>query len=63
MLNVKMSAVLYRCPNTGYHVQSWSEEGDGLSNDLYVPVRCTVCLAAHLVNPKTGHVLGTDDEE
>jgi hypothetical protein len=28
----------------------------------YVQVTCLACAQAHLVNPKTGKVLGADDE-
>ena len=32
-------------------------------NDLtYVQVTCLACAQAHLVNPKTGKVLGSDEE-
>ena len=36
---------------------------DPEDDDLtYVQVRCLACAQAHLVNPKTGKVLGSDDE-
>lgn len=31
--------------------------------DLFEPVTCTACTRIHLVNPKTGKVLGADDDE
>jgi hypothetical protein len=54
---------LYRCPNTGENVQA-SVTDDAEDEDLtYVQVTCLACAQAHLVNPKTGKVLGADDDE
>ena len=36
-----MGAFLFRCPNTGLHVQAWSEEA-APSDNLYEPVSCPV---------------------
>jgi hypothetical protein len=53
-----MSPFLYRCPNTGDNVQAWTAD-DPEDDDLtYVQVTCLACAQAHLVNPKTGKVLG-----
>jgi hypothetical protein len=55
-----MPPFLYRCPNTGDNVQAADEPDD---DDLtYVQVTCLACAQAHLVNPKTRKVLGSDDE-
>lgn len=59
--NNNTTIFLYRCPNTGYYVPSWSAEGDDTPDYLYVPIKCTICLMPHLVSPKTGLVLGMDD--
>ena len=57
-----MPPFLYRCPNTGENVQAWAAD-DPEDDDLtYVQVTCLACAQAHLVNPKTGKVLGSDDE-
>ena len=37
------------------------EDGDDLT-DTDVQMRCLACAQAHVVNPKTGKVLGSDDE-
>jgi hypothetical protein len=51
-----MPPFLYRCPKTGDNVQA-SAADDPEDDDLtYIPVK------AHLVNPKTGKVWGSDDE-
>ena len=53
-----MATVLYRCPNTGFRVQSYTEDGTIAPDlDVYVLVRCLACKLLHLANPKTGEVL------
>ena len=56
---------LYRCPKTGLDVQAWTIEdpAEGQGNHMsYEQVACTACTRTHFVNPKTGKVLGGDDE-
>ena len=55
-----MRPFLYRCPNTGQKVQTWA---------VMTPKTMTratsivpACAHAHLINPKNGKVLGSDDE-
>ena len=55
-----MGAFLFRCPNTGLHVQAWREAAP--FDNLYEPVSCPICRRAHLVNPNNGRVLGGDDD-
>jgi hypothetical protein len=57
-----MAAFLYRCPNTGQHVQGWSAEEVPADEGTYETVSCIACRQVHLVNPATGNVLtGGDD--
>ena len=57
-----MAAFVYQCPTTGYKVQGYVEEiaatDPTRSDDVYEPLTCTLCQRIHLVNPKTGKVLG-----
>jgi hypothetical protein len=53
-----MLPFLYRCPKTGDNVQAWA--ADDPEDDDHVQL--TACARAHLVNPKTGKLLGSDDE-
>jgi hypothetical protein len=53
---------LYRCPNTGEKVQAWASDDPEKGNLTYVQVTCLACAQAHLVNPKSGKVLGSADE-
>lgn len=63
-----MPTFLYRCPTTGQNVQGFvSDEpsGDSDSDDEFnefAAVSCPACTALHWVNPKTGKVLGIDEE-
>ena len=58
-----MAPFLFRCPNTGLRVQGWAAD-DGSEDDrvTYEGVTCLACRGLHMVNPKTGEVLGSDDE-
>ena len=57
-----MATLAYRCPTTGQHVQAWfSDDGSEDGTETYESVPCLACRGIHLVNLKTGKVLG--DEE
>ena len=56
-----MPPVLFRCPITGYRVQGFVAEE--VSDEDYQQVSCHACRHVHYVNPKTGKVLGDDDQE
>jgi hypothetical protein len=57
-----MGAYLYRCPNTGLHVQGWvADDPAERDDDAYEAVTRVACTRVHLVDPKTGKVLGKDD--
>jgi len=58
-----MAAVMtfiFKCPYTGYRVQGWvSGDTDERPDDTYEDIRCHACGRTHLVDPKSGRVLGT----
>jgi hypothetical protein len=58
-----MKTFLYRCPNTGQTVQGWSadEVPDGDDNS-YQSFTCVACTGVHLINLKTGKVLGEEED-
>ena len=60
-----MAPFLFRCPNTSRHVQCWSAETVLKDEDgnIFVPVRCLACDQVHHLNPATGRVLGSEEEE
>jgi hypothetical protein len=43
-------------------VQAWAADDPNEDAFTYVQVTCLACARAHLVNPKTGKVLGAEDE-
>jgi hypothetical protein len=61
-----MAVFLYQCPNTGKHVQGWiaddpAEDDPDDDADTYRSLACLACARVHLINPRTGKVLGGDD--
>jgi hypothetical protein len=58
-----MGTFVYRCPNTGLNVQGWvADDPTERADDAYEANACTICTRTHLVNPKTGKVLGADTD-
>lgn len=58
-----MAVFLYRCPVTGMNVQGWiADDPEHPDDDSYEAVVCTACTRTHLVNRKTGRVLGKDED-
>jgi hypothetical protein len=58
-----MATFLFTCPRIGIPVQGWFVD-DGAENggDTYEPVTCLACRQVHMVNPRTGRILGADEE-
>jgi hypothetical protein len=57
-----MATFLFRCPTTGFRVQGYLP-GEVGEDESYEAVNCVACARVHLVNPKTGKVLGQDDDD
>jgi hypothetical protein len=58
-----MAPFVYRCPNTGMNVQGWiADDPTEREGETYHSITCTICTRLHLVNPKTGRVLGADPD-
>ena len=54
-----MAPFLYNCPVTGQVVQGWvADDGDDRARTM----KCLACSRFHLINPKTGEVLGETDK-
>jgi hypothetical protein len=53
-----MAAFVYRCPITGQRVQGWI--ADAGEDGAHHAVTCLACQRVHLVDPKTGMVLGDE---
>jgi len=57
-----LAAFVYRCPNTGNKVQGYAAEEVSDDPNTYESVTCLACRQVHFINPKTGRVIGEDDE-
>jgi len=60
-VSARMTAFLYRCPNTGFQVQGYSPEQTSDDDSWYEAITCLMCKRVHLVNPTTGKVLGEEN--
>ena len=48
---------------SGLNVQGWvADDPTGSKGETYQPITCTICTRLHLVDPKTGRVLGADED-
>ncbi len=58
-----MPAFVCTCPSTKLDVQYWldDETKDEVSETEYEAVTCNACAKIHLINRKTGKLLGQED--
>jgi hypothetical protein len=61
--NTVMPPFIYRCPNTSLNVQGFSAEEITADDASFETVTCLACRQLHLVNPTTGKVLGSDNDD
>ena len=58
-----MATFLFTCPTTSIRVQGWiADEVSEDGGDAYEPLTCLACRQVHMINPRTGKVLGADEE-
>jgi hypothetical protein len=57
-----MAGFSFRCPFAAVHVHAWTE-AENFESNHYETVTCAACQRVHLVNPKTGHVIGHVEKE
>ena len=57
-----MGHFIFRCPATGFNVQHQLDDDPDVSENEYEAIPCPACASIHLVNRKTGKLLGQDDE-
>ena len=59
-----MGNFVFTCPSTNFNVQHWLDEDDDedAPANEYEVVTCKACARLHLINRKTGKVLGQEDE-
>jgi len=54
---------VFRCPNTGLNVQGRvAEDPSEPESESYEAVACTACARMHLVDPRSGKILGSDQD-
>jgi hypothetical protein len=52
-----MSPFTFRCPTSALIVQGFASDGASVG-DYFEAVECNACKQTHLVNPRTGKVVG-----
>jgi NAD-dependent dihydropyrimidine dehydrogenase PreA subunit len=56
-----VAAFLFTCPRTNLKVQHWLDDGEDVPATEYEAVQCQDCARLHLINRKTGKLLGEKD--
>jgi uncharacterized protein YbaR (Trm112 family) len=54
--------LLFSCPITRMKVQHWLDSDEDTSANEYEAITCQACARIHLINRKTGKLLGQEDE-
>lgn len=57
---VQITNFVFTCPTTGFNVQHELDDDPDISDNEHEAITCLACAALHLVNRKTGKVLGQD---
>jgi hypothetical protein len=57
-----MAPFIFRCPATNLNVQHFLDDDPDISENEYEAVTCLACSKLHLINRKTGKLLGQDDD-
>jgi hypothetical protein len=57
-----MANFVFRCPATGLNVQHQLDDDPDISENEHEGIICPACTRLHLLNRKTGKVLGQDNE-
>jgi hypothetical protein len=55
--------LLFTCPTTRMKVQQWENGDDDAPDNEFEAITCQACGRLHLLNPKTGKLLGAEEEE
>jgi hypothetical protein len=56
-----VTAFLFTCPRTNLKVQHWLDDDEDVPETEYEAVQCPACSRLHLINRKTGKLLGEKD--
>ena len=58
----RMAACLFTCPSTKLRVQHWLDDDEDAPETEYEAITCKACARLHLINRKSGRLLGQEDE-
>ena len=58
-----MPSLLFTCPATNLKVQHWVVGDENTPDDEYEVVICNACARLHLINRKTGKLLGQNKDQ
>jgi len=56
-----MGTSLFTCPSTNLKVQHWLDDDEDVPETEYEAVTCQACGRLHLINRKSGRLLGRQD--
>jgi hypothetical protein len=57
-----MAPLLFTCPTTKLNVQYWLDDEEEVPNSEYEAIKCAACAKPHLINRKTGKLLGAESD-
>ena len=57
-----MPSRVFTCPATRVKVQHWVDGDEDVPDNEYEAITCQACSRIHLVNRKTGEVLGQQED-
>jgi hypothetical protein len=62
MDDARMAAFVFNCPSTGFNVQHWVDDDMPIAENEYDVITCQACARVHLINRKTGKLLGQTEQ-
>jgi hypothetical protein len=57
-----MASAIFRCPATSMNVQHWLDDDQDVPENEYEVITCLACTKLHLINRKTGKILGQGEK-
>ena len=57
-----MPPFVFTCPATSMKVQHWLDDDQDVPDNEYEVITCLACTKLHLINRKTGKILGCENE-
>ena len=58
-----MANFVFKCPATGFNVQHQKDDDPDISENECEAIPCPACAGIHLVNRKTGKLLGEEEDD